>query len=73
MPLDRHIVSEQERQNEAAAAAAAAAAATFTSGGGRVYHNYKNPDMMIPLQRPNTNTNIGIHGHKKFGMRAMFM
>jgi hypothetical protein len=69
MPLDRHIVSEQVRQNEAAAAAAA----TFTSGGGRVYHNYKNPDMMIPLQRPNTNTNIGIHGHKKFGMRAMFM
>jgi hypothetical protein len=73
MPLDRHIVSEQERQNETAAAAAA----TFTSGGGRVYHNYKNPDMMIPLQRPNTNTNtntnIGIHGHKKFGMRAMFM
>jgi hypothetical protein len=67
MPLDRHIVSEQERQNETAAAAAA----TFTSGGGRVYHNYKNSDMMIPLQRPNTN--IGIHGHKKFGMRAMFM
>jgi hypothetical protein len=70
MPQDRHIVSEQERQNQVAAAAAAA---TFTSGGGRVYHNYKNHDMMIPLQRPNTNTNIGIHGHKQFGMRAMFM
>lgn len=68
MPQDRHIVSEQERQNQVAAAAAAA---TFNRGGGRVYHNYKNHDMMIPLQRPNTN--IGIHGHKQFGMRAMFM
>jgi len=69
MPQDRHIVSEQERQNQVAAAAAAA---TFNRGGGRVYHNYKNHDMMIPLQRPNTNIG-GIHGHKQFGMRAMFM
>jgi len=62
---DRKIISEQERQNAIAAAAAAA------GGGGRMYHNYKTPDIMIPLQRPNTV--VGIQGHKQFGMRAMFM
>ena len=63
---DRQIISEQERQRAIAVAAAGAA-----GGGGRVYHNFKTPDVMIPLQRPNTV--VGIQGHKQFGMRAMFM
>jgi hypothetical protein len=62
---DRKIISEQERQNAIAAAAAAA------GGGGRMYHNYKTPDVTIPLHRPNTV--MGIQAHKQFGMRAMFM
>ena len=64
MSQDRKIVSEQEKQNAIAAAAGA-------GGGGRVYHNFKTPDVMIPLQRPNTV--VGIQGHKQFGMRSMFM
>ena len=60
---DRQIISEQERQRAIAVAA--------VGGGGRVYHNFKTPDVMIPLQRPNTV--VGIQGHKQFGMRAMFM
>jgi hypothetical protein len=65
---DRKIISEQERQNAIAAAAVTAAAG---GGGGRVYHNYKTPDVTIPLHRPNTV--MGIQAHKQFGMRAMFM
>lgn len=64
MTQDRNIISEQERQNAIAIAAAAAAAST--SGlpeGNRIYHNYKNSDILLPLQRPT----------KRFGMRAMFM
>jgi len=66
MTQDRNIISEQERQNAIAAAAAAAATAASTSGlpeGNRIYHNYKNSDVLLPLQRPT----------KRFGMRAMFM
>ena len=68
MSQDRQIVSEQERQRAIAVAAAAG------SGGGgstRVYHNFKTPDVMIPLQRQDKV--VGIQGHKQFGMRSMFM
>jgi hypothetical protein len=68
MQQGRTIVSEQDRLYTIAHAAAAAAA---DSGKGRVYHNYNNPDIMIPLQKPNTV--VGIQGHRQFGMRAMFM
>ena len=68
MQQGRTIVSEQDRLSTIAHAAAAAA---VDSGKGRVYHNYNNPDMMIPLQKPNTV--VGIQGHRQFGMRAMFM
>ena len=66
MQQDRTFVSEQERLYTIANAAAAA-----ESGKGRVYHNYKTPDISIPLQKPNTV--VGIQGHRQFGMRAMFM
>lgn len=70
MSQDRQIVSEQERQRAIAVASAAAAGA---GGGGssRVYHNFKTPDVMIPLQRQDKV--VGIQGHKQFGMRSMFM
>ena len=71
MQQGRTIVSEQDRLYTIAHAAAAAAAAAVDSGKGRVYHNYNNSDMMIPLQKPNTV--VGIQGHRQFGMRAMFM
>jgi hypothetical protein len=66
MQQDRTFVSEQERLYTIANAAAAA-----ESGKGRVYHNYKTPDISIPLHKPNTV--VGIQGHRQFGMRAMFM
>jgi len=70
MKDDRQITSEQDRQRAIAVAAATAAASGITEGK-RMYHNYKNSDIIIPLHNPNTN--IGLHGHKQFGMRAMFM
>ena len=66
MSQDRQIVSEQERQRAIAVAAAAGG-----GGSSRVYHNFKTPDVMIPLQRQDTV--VGIQGHKQFGMRSMFM
>ena len=68
MSQDRQIVSEKERQRAIAVAAAAGAGG---GGSSRVYHNFKTPDVMIPLQRQDTV--VGIQGHKQFGMRAMFM
>jgi hypothetical protein len=71
LPMDRPIISEQDRLN-AIAAAAVATAAEKSGTSHRVYQNVKqNADMMISLQRPNTA--VGLHGHKQFGMRAMFM
>jgi len=69
MSQDRQIVSEQQRQN--AIAAAAAASGVAEGGGTRVYHNFKTPDVKIPLQKQNIV--MGIQAHKQFGMRAMFM
>lgn len=64
-------VSDQDRFNAIAAGAAATSGGT---PGHRVYQNIKqNPDMMIPIQGAKTNTNVGIHAHKQFGMRALFM
>ena len=71
IPHDRPVVSEQDRLN-AIAAAAVATAAEKSGTSHRLYKNVKqNADIMIPLQRPNTA--VGLHGHKQFGMRAMFM
>lgn len=70
IPQDRPIVSEQQRYNTIAAAAVASKSGTQPVQ--RVYQNVKlNADVMIPLQKPNAST--GIHGHKQFGMRALFM
>ena len=70
IPHDRPVVSEHDRLSSIAAAAKAAAEKSGTSQ--RVYKNAKqNVDIMIPLQRPNNS--MGLHGHKQFGMRAMFM
>ena len=72
IPQDRPFVSEQQRLNTVAAATIASAASKPGSHSTRVYQNVKqNADIMIPLQRPNTST--GLHGHKQFGMRALFM
>ncbi len=72
IPQDRPFISEQQRLNTIAAATIASAASKSGSHSTRVYQNVKqNADIMIPLQRPNTTT--GLHGHKQFGMRALFM
>lgn len=71
LPQNRPIVTEESRQN----AIAAAAVVSKLDGNqvNRMYQNYKKePDITIPLQRPNTSSG-GIHGHKQFGMRALFM
>lgn len=67
IPNDRPMITEHERQNQIAMDAAE----RLTSVN-RVYQNVKqNADMMIPLQRGNTA--MGLHGQKRFGMRALFM
>jgi hypothetical protein len=67
IPNDRPMITEYERQNQIAMDAAE----RLTSVN-RVYQNVKqNADMMIPLQRGNTT--MGLHGQKRFGMRALFM
>ena len=67
IPNDRLMTTEHERQNRIAANVAATPSAV-----NRVYQNVKqNSDITIPLQRPNTA--MGLHGQKRFGMRAMFM
>jgi hypothetical protein len=71
MSQDRQIVSEQERQRAIAVASAAAAGGAGGGGSSRVYHNFKTPDVMIPLHRQDKV--VGIQGHKQFGMRSMFM
>jgi N-terminal region of glycosyl transferase group 7/N-terminal domain of galactosyltransferase len=66
-------VSEQERMNTIAVAAMTKSGENTVH---RVYQNIKqNPDVIIPLQRPKMNTNVGlgIHAHKQFGMRGLFM
>lgn len=68
IPNDRPImITEHERHNRIAMDAAE----RLTSVN-RVYQNVKqNADMMIPLQMGNTAR--GLHGQKRFGMRALFM
>jgi hypothetical protein len=67
IPNDRPIITENERHNRIAANVAETHTAV-----NRVYQNVKqNADIAIPLQRPNTA--MGLHGQKRFGMRAMFM
>lgn len=67
IPNGRPMTTEHERQNRITANVAATPSAV-----NRVYQNVKqNADMMIPLQRGNTT--MGLHGQKRFGMRALFM
>jgi hypothetical protein len=69
------VVSDQDRFNAIAAAAAISKSGGQSTPVHRVYQNIKqNPDMMIPIQGAKTNgANAGIHGHKQFGMRGLFM
>lgn len=73
MMTDRpSVISDQDRMNTIAAAAISNPSGRPNHH--RVYQNIKqNPDMMIPIQGSKTNTNVGIHGHKQFGMRGLFM
>jgi hypothetical protein len=69
LPQDRPIVTEETRHTAITAAAAASLDGTQLN---RMYRNYKkDADITIPLQRPNTSG--GLHGHRQFGMRALFM
>ena len=69
LPQDRPIVTEETRQTAITAAAAANLDGTQVN---RMYRNYKkDADITIPLQRQNPSG--GLHGHRQFGMRALFM
>ena len=80
MMTDRpSVVSEQERLN-----AIASAATTNSKSGGqptpvhRVYQNIKqSQDVLIPIQgakhHQTAGVGVGIHSHKQFGMRGLFM
>lgn len=69
------VVSDQDRFNAIAAAAAISKSGGQSTPVHRVYQNIKqNPDMMIPIQGAKPNgAGLGIHGHKQFGMRGLFM
>ena len=71
IPQNRPIVTEESRQN-----AIVAAVVSNLDGNqvNRVYNNYKkNADIILPLPLQRPNTSSGLHGHRQFGMRALFM
>jgi hypothetical protein len=76
IPQDRPIVTEQDRQKSIISAAVLATIPEATGANPRMYQNTKtHSDMMMSVaSQSNTKpVGLGIHGHKRFGMRGLFM
>jgi hypothetical protein len=73
------MLSQQDRPIPAKETAYNGSGVTNPAFVNRVYQNFKGDhNMVIPLQRPSSATAagagaVGLQGHKRFGMRAMFM
>jgi hypothetical protein len=73
------MLSQQDRPIPATESASNGNGVTNPAFVNRVYQNFKgDQNVVIPLQRPSSATAagagaVGLQGHKRFGMRAMFM